>query len=96
MKRKFLIVILIIFGISFKCLAAVNLIISSGTVPSTMKPGSTYPITINVTNNGTTATTTSFYINISINTAATYTGSQTWLTDITVTGGVAAGVTKTF
>ena len=96
MKRKLLIVILIILGITFKCLAAVNLIISSGTVPSTMKPGSTYAITINVTNNGTTATTTSFYINISINTAATYSGTQTWLTDITVTGGVAAGVTKTF
>ena len=81
--------------LSIQGFSAVDIIISGGVVPNGMTRGTTYPITIYVQNTGSTSTSTSFYINISINTSSTYNGNQTYLTDIFVSGGVAAGQTKT-
>jgi phosphodiesterase/alkaline phosphatase D-like protein len=80
---------------SIQCFSAVDLIISGGIVPNGMTRGTKYPITIYVQNSGSTSTTISFYVNVSINTTSIYNGSQTYLTDIFVTGGIAAGQTKT-
>ncbi len=94
MKKQ---IILFLFASCFflQTFGAIDLIISGGVVPNGMTRGTSYPITIYVQNTGSTSTTTSFYINISINTSSTYNGSQTYLTDILVSGGIAAGQTKT-
>jgi hypothetical protein len=95
MKKK---IILLLFAICFffQAFSAVDLVMSNGgIIPNGMTRGTSYSITVYVSNIGSTSTTTSFYVNISINTSATYNGNQTYLTDIFVNGGIAAGQTKT-
>ncbi len=95
MKKHLLLLSILLIGLYFNSYAAVNLIISGGVVPNSMYRNQTYPVTIYVQNTGTTSTSTSFYVNVSISSNSIYDGTQTWLKDIFVSGGIAANSTIT-
>lgn len=82
------------FGLQQQSLGAVNIIITGASVPNSMLRGQTYSISYTVKNTGTTSTSTSFWVNVSINSSAGY-GGHTYLTDLFVSGGLSAGSSKT-
>lgn len=92
---KKILFLLLLFPIAAITFAGVNLDITGSVIPITMYRGDTYTVTFYVKNTGTTSTATSFYINVSVSGVDHYDGSQTYLTDILVTGGINAGDTKT-
>lgn len=92
--RKLLLV-LSLFCLSVISRAAVNLTQTGVSIPNLMYRGISYQISITVRNTGTTSTSITFPVNISINTVATYNGNQTYLTDIIFTGGLSAGASRT-
>ncbi|MDB5228821.1 MAG: hypothetical protein JWN78_3014 [Bacteroidota bacterium] len=96
MKKNLLTLLLILFVTASPSIAAVNLIITGGTVPNSMYAGQSYPVTINVKNSGSTLTTKDFIINLSINNSNTYNGGQTWIKDIQVIGGIPANTTRSY
>jgi hypothetical protein len=92
--RPYFILSAVLLCLATQTLGAVNLIVNSGVVPTSMNRGGTYSLSITVRNTGTTATATSFPINVSINSTSTY-GGHTYLADLWVNGGIGAMQNKT-
>lgn len=94
--RIVLLSIILLLGLTNKSIGAVNLTFTGSVVPIAMYVGNNYTVSYTIRNNGSTSTSTSFYVSIFLSPTTSYNNTTaTWVADILVSGGLAANTSTT-